>query len=70
MTFVQFMRQWDHLPMSRERLCQPISNGELRRMAEQRSVLVNGQAVDIEMPCQVTSLVLWPKSAAHRTTWI
>ena len=58
------------IPMSIEKLCQPMSNGELRRHIEQGGVIVNGEriGVDEEIDFPVFSLVFFPKSPKRRTT--
>ena len=60
------------IPMSMENPCTYMSNSELRRVAQQGSVLVNGERVDINEPMDfpVFSLVFFPKSAKRKTTVI
>jgi hypothetical protein len=65
------------LPLSREKASRehahaPLSNGELRRLIADGSVLINGErwAVDEYMPPMVWSVVFFPKSAKNRTTLV
>lgn len=57
------------IPMSMERPCTQMSNGELRRLIAQGGVLVNGDRIEAneEIDFQVFSLVFFPKSP-RRTT--
>lgn len=49
---------------------QPMSNGDIRRLCEQKGVLINGETVQpfelIDFP--VFSIVFYPKSEKKRTT--
>jgi hypothetical protein len=60
------------IPMSAERLCTEMSNGELRRHMLQGAVLINGERIDpnelIDFP--VFSLVFFPKSTNRKTTLV
>lgn len=60
------------LPMSIEKPCTGMSNGELKRHILQGGVLINGERVtpteEIDFP--VFSLVFFPKSPARRTTLV
>jgi hypothetical protein len=58
------------IPMSAERPCTVMSNGELRRHMLQGAVLINGETVtpDEPMDFPVFSLVFFPKSTNRRTT--
>lgn len=60
------------IPMSAEKPCIEMSNGELRRQMKQGAVLINGERVvdctQVQFP--VTSLVFFPKSERRRTTII
>lgn len=60
------------LPMSIEKPCTPMSNGELRRHMQQGGVLVNGEKVtpDEPMDFPVFSLVFFPNSPKRRTTLV
>lgn len=60
------------IPMSVEKPCVLMSNGELRRQIQQGSVLINGEKFtpDEEIDFPVFSLVFFPKSQKRRTTLI
>ena len=57
------------IPMSAERPCTQMSNGELRRHMLQGAVLINGERIEpnelIDFP--VFSLVFFPKSINRKT---
>ena len=58
------------IPMSIEKSCTPMSNGELRRHLNQGGVKINGEPVTAQekMDFPVFSLVVFPKSPTRRTT--
>jgi len=58
------------IPMSAERPCTNMSNGELRRHMAQGAVLINVETVtpDEPMDFPVFSLVFFPNSKKRRTT--
>ena len=60
------------IPMSAEKPCIEMSNGELKRQMKQGAILINGERVwdysEIVFP--VESLVFFPNSARRRTTII
>ena len=58
------------IPMSAERPCTVMSNGELRRHMLLGAVLINGETVtpDEPMDFPVFSLVFFPNSKNRRTT--
>lgn len=60
------------LPMSAEKPCIPMSNGELRRQITQGSVLINAERVlpDEVMDFPVFSVVFFPKSPVRRCTLV
>lgn len=60
------------LPMSIEKPCERMSNGELRRHMAQGGVLVNGERISPEekIDFPVFSLVFFPKSDKRRTTLV
>lgn len=71
-TVIQFLANLrPALPMSAERPCTPMSNGELRRHLKQGGVLINGQTSSPEelLDFPVFSLVFFPKGA-RRTTLV
>lgn len=59
------------LPLSVEKPCQPMSNGELRRHCEQGAVIVNGERIKFDelVDFPVFSLVFFPKGN-RRTTLV
>ena len=71
MNALQWLRQFEHLPMSRERASTPVSNSELKRWIKNGSVLFNAEKVDVneEIDFPVFSLVFFPK-VKSRTTLI
>lgn len=59
-------------PKDTEGRCVLMSNGELRRQAQQGAILINGERFDPDEPMDfpVFSLVFFPRSANRRTTVI
>jgi tyrosyl-tRNA synthetase len=57
------------IPMSAEKPCTAMSNGELRRHIQSGAVLFNGEkvAVDEEIDFPVNSLVFFPKGKRKTT---
>jgi len=60
------------IPMSIEKPCLPMSNGELRRLIQQGAVLINSErfSPDEVIDFPVFSLVFFPKSDKRRTTLV
>lgn len=50
----------------------PMSNADIRRLCEQKSILINGEHVSHSEPMDfpVFSLVIYPKSPNKRTTLV
>jgi len=60
------------IPMSVEKPCIEMSNGELRRHMKQGAILINGESItpEEEIDFPVFSLVFFPKSQNRRTTLV
>jgi hypothetical protein len=65
--FLQTLRP--ALPMSVEKPCTPMSNGELKRHIEQGGVLLNGERVSLteEINFPVFSIVFFPRGNRKTT---
>lgn len=57
------------IPMSSEKPCTPMSNGELRRLMNQSGVLINTEKIlpDEEIDFPVFSIVFFPKGKKRTT---
>jgi hypothetical protein len=69
MTAYEYLKRFDHLPMSIERPCTIPTNSEIRRWLKQSAVIINGKrpkpSDEIEFP--ITELVYFPKGKRKTT---
>jgi len=69
--FLKWLKENWTLPLSTEKPCQPVSNSELRRWIEKKSVRINltfPKADDI-LTLPITDLVFHPKGHKKCTMW-
>jgi len=69
MNAFDFIKQIEHLPMSTERPCTQVSNSELKRWFKKKSILFNGETVDMneKIDFPVHTIIFFPKGK-RRTT--